>query len=132
MAALWSMPVKDWIFVIGVVLFTLLLYGEVMDPAKWYDRRHERAERGLQMWREAVVTLLLIVNFFEFRRGLESVVGLSEAVSWVLAPIGLILVIAADLATWSEGLSRLKWAGVFLLWMTVCAAYIAVVWAQRT
>jgi hypothetical protein len=132
MAALWSMPVKDWIFVIGVVLFTLLVYGEAMDPAKWYDRRRERAERAHQMWLEAVVTLLLIVNFFEFRRGLEGVVGLPAAASWVLALIGLILFIAADLASWSEDLSRLKWAGVFLLWIAVGAAYIAVVWAQRT
>jgi hypothetical protein len=38
-------------------------------------------------------------QLLEFRRGLATRVGLPEAIAWVLAPIGLILLLALNIAT---------------------------------
>jgi hypothetical protein len=123
---------KDWIFVIGVVLFTLVAFAEITDPKEWYSpRRGARAERIHLMYVEAVVYLLLIVNFLEFRRGLEGVVGIPGIGSWVLAPVALISVFAVGVATWSDELNRWRWATVFVLWLAVIAGYILVVALQR-
>jgi hypothetical protein len=121
------------IFVIGVVVITLVALAEITDPADWgRPGAQQHRENALTGYRDAVVILLCTVNFFEFRHGLASVVGLPEVASWVLAPIGLIVLILVGFATWLEDISRWKWAAIFVSWVGALAGYIIVVALERS
>jgi hypothetical protein len=77
----------------------------------------------------SILVWISIVNFLEWRRGLVDV-GIPDAGSWVLAPVGLLVLIAMSVAVFSDELKRWKYVGVIALWIVCVAAYTAVVYAR--
>lgn len=116
---------KDWIFIVGVVLLTMEAWGDITG-ARGNNASIER--RGI-VYTVSILAWASIVNFFEWRRGLVDV-GISDAGSWVLAPVGLIVLIAMSVAVFSDELKRWKYAGVIALWIVCVAAYTAVVYSS--
>ena|SRR5215217_8133237 len=91
-------------------------------PVEWKER-----STGIRTsYLFAVVDLACVVNFPDWRHGLVRL-GLLEAWSWVLAPIGLILVIAASIASWlasyGENDNHPRWVWVVALVVYLAAAF---------
>lgn len=140
------MEVRDWIFVIGLGLILLIALAELTEPAAFPgDRRPGERAGGIQAgYAYAVADLLCLVNFLEWRRGLAEL-GLPDAVSWVFAPIGLLLVVTASVVSWVASYAEdpltirrrrsdekaWKWLASFLLYVGAFAGYIAVVAIRR-
>jgi hypothetical protein len=138
-----SVSLKEWIALIGVGLILLVAFAEMTGPPKPYVKRADQLAGIHTGYVIAIMDWICIVNFFEWRRGLADL-GLPEAVSWVLGPVGLILVIACSIASWNtvygEHLSigrrritdqsRWKWIGLPLLWLTALTGYSVVVAGQ--
>ncbi len=140
------MQLQDWILTIGIVLIFLAAFAEITDPKDWYDEhRAARAEGTQTAYGLAVANWVCIVYFLDWRRGLADL-GLPDAASWVLAPIGLILLIALSVAAWETvfgretyrmsfrraNQSRWRWMGLPLLWLATYAGFITVLALQRT
>jgi len=137
---------QDWILTIGIALIFLFAFAEITDPKRWYDKdggaRNEGTQSGAGL---AVANWVCIVYFLDWRRGLADL-GLPEAASWALAPIGLILVIAVSFAAWEAAFgaqtyqmnfrrtdqSRWRWIGLPLLWLAAWAGYVTVLALRRT
>jgi hypothetical protein len=136
---------QNWILLIGIVLIILWGLAAVTEQPKSGVRRVDQLE-GIHLgYVFAIADWACIVYFLDWRRGLADL-GLPEAGSWVLAPIGLILVIGSSIAAWNTGYgedpyriglrrtedqSRWRWVGLPLFYLTALAGYIVVVALQR-
>lgn len=125
------MPAKDWVLVVGIGVIILLAVASVLDePGGFPDttehgqaRRKKRASQARLGYAVALLDLLCVVNFLEWRRGLRDIV-MSEPWSWVLGSIGLIMLIAASIATLIDFESS-RWqarAGEILIYLGYFAA----------
>lgn len=126
------MRLKDWLFVIGVAVILLVSVSLLFDPADRYSpsRRKKRATGIRTGYLFAVMDLACVLSFLEWRRGLVRL-GLPEAWSWVLAPIGLILVLATSMASWAasygEGDNYARWwVAALILYIVAVIGYITV------
>ena len=118
----------------GVVVYVFMAVAMLTGEERWYDHSKHRKKQdayivfGYAIW---LTNLLCLVNFFDWRRGLRDI-GLSELWSWVLAPIGLILLIGVSLATFIDFDShrrRHAWVGelvIFLVYFALFFGYIRV------
>jgi hypothetical protein len=134
------MQVKDWVFVGGVAIILLVALAQITDGSSRYHAPNIRRGRLLGIrggYACALIDLLCAVNFLEWRRGLVDL-GVPNALSWVLAPAGLIVVIAVSVVSWSmsygehERVHWSKWLGAFILFLATAAGYLTVAGAQWT
>ena len=126
------MQVKDWLFVIGVGVILLGAVGVLDEERGAFPVTRRKSMSGIHAgYSFAVVDLLCAVNLLDVRRGLVAL-GLSEALSWVLAPIGLIVVIAASMVSWGtafgedEGVRWWVWLGALTVYLGAGASYIGI------
>jgi hypothetical protein len=132
------MSIKDWVFVAGTILIAVDAVGEILDRPQGFRKLNE-AERtsGIHAgYVYGVIAWLCVVNFFDWRRGLASL-GMYDVLSWVLAPIGLLLLLVFILIGWWTTYAEeakatkwdnwLVWAGTLVLDLAGVAAYLAVV-----
>ena len=109
--------VKDGIFAAGLVLIFLFAMSQALDDRKG------AAQTAYLGYLLAVMTWLCIVNFFEFREGLDTRVGLSEAASWIFAPIGVVALIALGFAQFATDDDDPWWSWVGLALLDIAAFY---------
>src|SRR5512146_2054275 len=91
------MSVEDWVFIVGIVFILLLTLGQMPDSSDRYlspEKRKEEASNAHLFYVCMILPWTCAVNFLDFRHGLAVRVGLSDTLTWVLAPIGVILVFA--------------------------------------
>jgi len=123
---------KDAIFIFGVVVILLAALAQ-LEPAGPYEqwsakRRKEAGGTAKLTYAIGLLTWVCIVDFLEFRRGLVTRVGLPEAITWVLAPIGLSLLLVLTVAqfTIDDKAPWWEWVGLFLLLLAAAGAWIVV------
>jgi hypothetical protein len=117
---------KDAIFIVGVIVILIFALAEMPGPSDHWSakRRKEGAATGKLVYAVGLLTWACIVNFFEFRRGLATRVGLPDAIAWGLALIGLILLLALSIAQFADEEGPWwKWVGLFLLYLAVVAGW---------
>jgi len=95
----WKTSAKDWVFIAGVLLILLVALALV----KEYKRT---AVAGYAV---AALTWLCAVEILEFRHGLVTQLGIPDALSWALAPIALILLIALANVPWMLFTKKTLW-----------------------
>jgi len=83
------------------------------------------------------MTWACMLNILEFQRGLETRVGLPEALAWLVAPMALILLIALSIVEFVSFASNDKgpwwtWVGPMLAYLTAVFGYIAVAFGPST
>lgn len=109
-------------------MIVLFLAAEILDTSRPGDTRSRgRASNIAAAYSPILLCWIAVVSIFEWRQGLADI-GLPEALSWVLAPLGLIAVIALAIASYHlpDKEPWWKWAGLFLLFIAACFAYIVV------
>ena len=100
----WIRGARDWVFIAGAILLVLVALAAMPDKSdRWFTAREskerkEQASAAHGIYLVGLLDLLCIVSFLDFRRGLVAHLGLPEVWSWVLAPIGLVLVLAVSLS----------------------------------
>jgi hypothetical protein len=126
----WIRGAKDWVFIAAVILLLLVAVAAMPDEAdrrrSTPAKRNEQASAAHGIYVVGLLDLLCIVSFLEFRRGLVVHLALPEVWSWVLAPIGLVLVLAVSLAAW------LSDEGPMWLSLAIWALFIAAVFGYVT
>ncbi|HEX5301757.1 MAG TPA: hypothetical protein VFW50_32685 [Streptosporangiaceae bacterium] len=126
------MSVKDWVFIVGIVFIFLLTVGLMPDSSDRYlspEKRKEEASNAHFFYVAMILPWTCAVNFLEFRHGLAVRVGLSDALTWVIAPIGVILVFAVAFTILALSNKKGHWlvaVSVFVLYLATGLGYIAV------
>jgi hypothetical protein len=127
-----AVPLKDWLFIIGVVVVTLVAVAAVLPDStmaryKKPEKRNHRASAAGGFYALAVLDLLCITRFLDFRLGFVVNLGLPEVWSWILAPIGLLLLVVASIVAWAvtysdgrDNVPRWRW---LVAWAILAAAY---------
>jgi hypothetical protein len=132
--ALAGVSTKDGIFIAGVIviLFFALAWalGGPEGPGGWKSKKD--ATNAHLFYVCVIPTWLCMVNVLGFRRGLETRVGLPAALTWVIAPVAVILLIALTIAsidtfTTDEEVPWWRWVGLMVVELAVFLGYIAVV-----
>jgi peptidoglycan/LPS O-acetylase OafA/YrhL len=131
--ALAGVSTKDGIFMAGVLVILFIAVAEALggerDMAGW--RKKEDATNAHLFYVIAIPIWLCMVYFLDFRRGLETRVGLPEALTWVLAPVAVVLLIAliASVVTFTtdEDVPWWKWGGLLVIVLAALLGYVAVV-----
>jgi hypothetical protein len=124
------MHVKDWIFVAGVVIIFLAAAGSVAEQRKTYSGRGKSTTGITTGYGYAVFDLLCAVNLLECRRGLVNL-GVPDGLSWVVAPLGLLVVIVASAVSWglayeSEHSRWWAWSSALVFYIATGVGFIAV------
>lgn len=132
--ALAGVSTKDGIFMAGVLVILFIAaaeaFGGERDMAGW--RKKKDATNAHLFYVIAIPIWLCMVNFLDFRRGLETRVGLPEALTWVLAPLAVVLLIALGITsvvmfTTDEDVPWWKWGGLLVIELAALFGYMAVV-----
>ena len=129
---------KDGIFIAGVLVILLFSVSWALgerDASGWWKK--EDASNAHLAYVAAIPIWLCMVNVLEFRRGLETRVGLSEALTWVLAPVAVLLLIALGIAgiavsTTHKKVPWWKWVGLLVIELAALLGYFAVVAGPST
>ena len=140
--AIAAVSIKDGIFIAGLVLIFLVAISEALgdrddpfhDLSMFSTRRKEAARTAHLGYVVAVLTWACMVNFLEFRRGLETRVGLPEALAWILAPIGVVVLIGLSIAQFAtdDKSPWWTWVGLLVLYLAAVYGYIAVAFGPST
>jgi hypothetical protein len=123
---------KEWITVAGVLLILLATLAEATDekPYERHAKRMERLERAGIGYGLAIVAWFSTMSILDWRRGLAAI-GVPAAASWMLAPIGPIVIIALSIAAFysgDKGQARWKRVAIPLLYLAVVVGYSFVVY----
>jgi hypothetical protein len=120
---------KDWVFIIGVVVILLVAAGDLLaHPSSGRKERSPGIRAGYSF---AILNLLCAVNFLEWRRGLVQI-GVLGIWSWGIGTIGIIMVIALSIVSWRASYGDhdrngwWTWASALALYMAAVAGYITV------
>jgi hypothetical protein len=124
------MQIRDWLFVAGVVIIFLAAAGSLAEQWKTHTGRRRSTTGITTGYSYAVFDLMCAVNLLQCRRGLASL-GVPEGLSWMLAPLGLLIVIVASVVSWtlayeSERSRWWAWSSALIFYIAVGAGYIAV------
>jgi hypothetical protein len=124
------MHVKDWIFVAGIVIIFLAAAGSLAEQRKTYGGSRKSTTGITTGYSYAVFDLLCAVNLLECRRGLVNL-GVPDGLSWVVAPLGLLVVIVASAVSWglayeSEHSRWWAWSSALVFYIAAGAGFLAV------
>jgi hypothetical protein len=134
----WIRGARDWVFMAGVILLLLVALAAMPDKSdRWFTAREskerkEQASAAHGIYLVGLLDLLCIVSFLDFRRGLVAHLGLPEVWSWVLAPIGLVLVLAVSLAAWGASYGWGSDKDPMWRWLVMWALFLAAVFGYIT
>jgi|SRR5262245_7957092 len=119
---------RFWIFLIGVGLAVLVGVGDATDtePGSWRKPRKGESAVRLGYW-FFIINLYCALQFPEWRAAIAKH-GVSNLWSWVLAPLGLIFVVAASIIAgsflWGENAARrLVWIPALGVYLGAAIAY---------
>jgi hypothetical protein len=113
---------KDVLFIVGVVFILLACWPESKDA--WSERS---GSNPVFEYSVLILWWACVVNVLDWRRALTDL-GVPQAASWVLAPIGVIvmtgltivaIIIEDDVALW-------KWIAALLVWIAGLVGYLVV------
>jgi hypothetical protein len=128
----WPIGAKGWVFIGGILVILLFALAWALgdEPAHRFspERRKNDAEMGHFFYVYALLTWICIVNFLEFRRGLARL-GLPDALTWALASIGVMTLIALTIVLLAipNKSPWWRWTSAGVAYFAVWGGYLAVV-----
>jgi hypothetical protein len=119
---------KEWLAVIGVLVILFFAIAEAEGSGGSYRSRGSRgrAEGAHAAYVVLIASWFSLLNVLDYRAGLQRL-GVPEALSWVLAPVTLVVLFGASLLGWyvsdEEGLSLAKRAAPWAVWLAILFLY---------
>jgi predicted membrane channel-forming protein YqfA (hemolysin III family) len=128
----WPNDAQSWVFIAGIPVIIFIAVAAVTpDPAYRFSPRRKKRDATVKartIYWASLLTWLCVVNFLEFRRGLETRLGLPDAITWAFAPIGVIVLIALTIIPLAIDDERPWWKYTIALalYYAAVAGYLAV------